>query len=383
MVKRGVDFDLTDAQKALRDKAGELAAREIAPHAASIDREQRFPREPLASLSKHGMFGISGPTAMGGLGLDAVTAALVIEEVAAACASTAAVLGLHNLLVCEPIARFGSEAQRNTWLPALLNGTKLGAFALTEPDGALVESLGTTARQASDGWVLNGTKSFVTPSPYAQVAVVFARVAGSSEAVPAAFLVPTETAGVSFGALYQTMGLRGALRSTMTLDDVRLSPDALLGGESSARDILRFVREGGSVVAAALAVGIGRAAFAAATRYALLRRPNGKPIADHQAVQFKIADMSTYLDAARLLTWRAAAARAAGATLGAQASMAKLIATEAATRVAGDAVQILGGNGCLGDYPVERHFRDAKVCEIYEGGSELHRLGIASDLLKE
>lgn len=378
-----MDFDLTDAQKALRDKAGELAAREIAPHAASIDREQRFPREPLASLSKHGMFGISGPTAMGGLGLDAVTAALVIEEVAAACASTAAVLGLHNLLVCEPIARFGSEAQRNTWLPALLNGTKLGAFALTEPDGALVESLGTTARQASDGWVLNGTKSFVTPSPYAQVAVVFARVAGSSEAVPAAFLVPTETAGVSFGALYQTMGLRGALRSTMTLDDVRLSPDALLGGESSARDILRFVREGGSVVAAALAVGIGRAAFAAATRYALLRRPNGKPIADHQAVQFKIADMSTYLDAARLLTWRAAAARAAGATLGAQASMAKLIATEAATRVAGDAVQILGGNGCLGDYPVERHFRDAKVCEIYEGGSELHRLGIASDLLKE
>ena len=378
-----MDFDLTDAQKALREKVSELATREIAPHAAAIDREQRFPREAVAHLGKQGALGISVPAAQGGLGLDALAASLVIEELASACASTAAIVGLHNLLVCEPIARFGSDTQRKTWLPTLASGSKLGSFALTEPDGADADALATVARQEAGGWVLRGTKSFVTPSPYAQVVLVFAGLQTGDYAGPAAFIVPTDTVGVSFGAAYQTMGLRGALRSTMTLDDVRLPAGALLGGESAGREILRFAREGGSVVAAALALGIGRAAFTAATHYALSRRTNGQSISDHQTVQFKIADMSTYLDAARLLTWRAAASRAAGASMGAQASMAKLIASEAATRVASDAVQILGGNGCLTDYPVERHFRDAKVCEIYEGSSEIHRLGIASNLLKE
>ena len=378
-----MDFDLTDAQRALRDKASELAAREISPHAAAVDREQRFPREAVAHLGKLGALGISVPAAWGGLGLDAVAASLVIEELASACASTAAVVGLHNFLVCEPLAHFGTDAQRKTWLRALASGSKLGSFALTEPDGADADVLETVAQQEAGGWVLRGTKSFVTPSPYAQVALVIAGLRTGDHAGPAAFIVPTDALGVSFGPAYQTMGLRGALRSTMTLDDVRLPAGALLGSEKAGPEILRFAREGGSVVAAALALGIGRAAFAAATQYALSRRTNGQSISDHQTVQFKIADMSTYLDAARLLTWRAAASRAAGASMGAQASMAKLIASEAATRVASDAVQILGGNGCLTDYPVERHFRDAKVCEIYEGSSEIHRLGIASNLLKE
>jgi butyryl-CoA dehydrogenase len=379
-----VDLDLTDAQKALRDQARDIATREIAPKAAEIDRQQRFPRQAIDCLAKSGMLGVTVPKAWGGLGLDTMACTLMIEELASACASTAVIAGLQNLLVCEPILRFGTEAQRRAWLPGLASGAKLGCFALTEPGGGSdLDGLATVARREGDAWFLHGTKSFVTGGSDAQVALVFAWTPMGDKTALSAFLVPTDTPGLSFGPAYDKLGLRGAVSATMTIADARLPASALLGSEGGGREVIRFALDGGRIGAAALGVGIARAAFTAATRYAIDRRTNGAPIAEHQAIQFKIADMSTQIDAARLLTWRAATSRDAGTPLGAQVSMAKLVASEVASRVASDAVQILGGNGCLADFSVERHFRDAKVTEIYEGTSEIQRLGIASVLLKE
>jgi len=379
-----VDLDLTDAQKALRDQAHDMAARQIAPKAAEVDREQRFPRHAVDCLAKSGMLGVTVPSAQGGMELDTLACTLMLEELASACASTAAIAALQNLLVCEPILRFGTQAQQHTWLPGLAGGGRLGCFALTEPNGGSdLDRLASVARREGDAWVLSGTKSFVTAGPQAQLALVFASTQSGDKASLSAFLVPTDTPGISFGPAYDKLGLRGAVSATMTLVDVRLPASALLGTEGGGGDVIRFSLEGGRIGAAALAVGIARAAFTAATHYAIARRTQGGAIAEHQAVQFKIAEMSTQIDAARLLTWRAAASRDAGDPLGAQASMAKLVASEVASRVASEAVQIFGGNGCLTDYQVGRHFRDAKVTEIYEGTSEIHRLGIASVLLKE
>ena len=375
-----MDLDLTDAQKALRDQAREISLREICPQAAETDGQQRFPRRAVDCLAKLGMLGVAVPKVWGGMGLDTIASALMIEELAAACASTAAIVSVQSLLVAEPILRFGSEAQKRDWLPALGSGARLGCFALTELGGSAVA---TQARREGDVFVLAGSKSFVTCAPVADVALVFAVTKPGQEKTLSAFLVPTKTAGVSFGPAHSKLGLRGAVSSSLTFDDVRVPAASLLGSEGAGREVLRFAIDGGRIGAAALCLGIARAAFSAATRYALDRRTNGEAISEHQAIQFKLADMSTYIDAARLLTWRAAASRDAGGAVGAHASMAKLVASEAASRVASDAVQVLGGNGCLVDFAVERHFRDAKVTEIYEGTSEIQRLGIASALLKE
>jgi butyryl-CoA dehydrogenase len=379
-----VDLDLTDAQKALRDQAREISLHEIAPKAAEIDRRQLFPREAVRRLAEVGMLGVAVPKAWGGLGLDMVACTLMIEELASACASTAAVVAVQNLLVCEPILRFGSEAQKRAWLPLLATGAKLGCFALTEPNGGSdLAAIATLARRQGDAWILRGTKSFVTCGPDAQLAIVFAVAEIGEKNTLSAFLVPTDSPGLSFGPTYDKLGLRGAVAASMTIEDVRLPSSALLGGEGSGFEVLRVALEGGRIGAAASCVGIARAAFAAAIRYSLARRTQGEPIAEHQAIQFKLADMSTHIDAARLLTWRAAASRDAGTPLGSQPSMAKLVASEVASRVASDAVQVFGGNGCLAEFAVERHFRDAKVTEIYEGTSEIQRLGIASVLLKD
>jgi butyryl-CoA dehydrogenase len=357
-----VDLDLTDAQQAFRDQAREVSLQELAPRAAEIDSQQCFPRQAVLRLAKLGMLGVAVPKEWGGAGLDAVAAVLVIEELASGCASTAAVVAVQNL-VCEPILRFGTEAQKRAWLPALTSGAKLGCFALTEAGGS-----------GSAG---------VACGPVADVALVFAVTVPGDRDSLSAFLVPTKSPGVSLGAAHGKLGLRGAVSCAMTLADVHLPADALLGATGGGREMLRFSRDGGRIGAGALSVGIARAAFTAATRYAIDRHTNGEAIANHQTIQFKLAEMSTQIDAARLLTWRAAAARDRGATVSMFSAMAKLVGSEAASRVASDAVQVLGGNGCLMDYPVERHFRDAKVTEIYEGTSEMQRLGIASALLKE
>jgi butyryl-CoA dehydrogenase len=379
-----VDLDLTPAHKVLRDQAREVALRDIAPAAAEVDRQPRFPDEALASLAKLGMLGVTVPKPWGGLGLDTVACALLLEEVAGACASAAAVVAVQNLLVCEPLLRFGSEAQRRDWLPGLVSGAKLGCFALTEAEGdSSTAGLGTHARRVGNDFVLEGSKCFVTCAPRAELALVFAETAPDARNGLSGFLVPLATPGVSIGAPHATLGLRGALSASLTLDRVRLPAAALLGSEGGGQEVLRFALEAGRIGAAALAVGIARAAFAVATRYAIERRSNDAAISQHQAIQFKLADMSANIDAARLLAWRAASARDRGTAAPGGSAMAKLVSSEVASRVASDAVQVLGGNGCLADYAVERHFRDAKVTEIYQGTSEIHRLGIASALLKE
>jgi butyryl-CoA dehydrogenase len=377
-----VDLDLTDAQRTLRDQARDVSLSELAPVAAEIDREQRFPRQGFERLASLGLLTVGVPKAWGGAGGDAVAAALVIEELASACASTAVVLSVQNL-VCEPILRFGSDTQKQEWLPSLASGKRLGCFALTEEGGPGPAGVVTLARRDGDAYLLRGSKSFVTLGPLADLALVFALTTASVTDSLSAFLVPTKTAGFSAGRAHAKLGLRGAVSSTLTFDDVRLPSSALLGSEGDGRKLLRFAIDGGRIQTAAIAVGVARAAFTAATRYAQSRRTNGVAIATHQAVQFKLAEMSTDIDAARLLTWRAAVAVDQGASASAYASMAKLVASETATRVASDAVSVLGGNGCLADFPVERYFRDAKVTEIYEGTSDMQRLGIASALLKE
>ena len=375
---------MTDAQRTLRDQAREASLREIAPQAADVDRQLRFPREAVLSLAKLGMMGVAIPRAWGGLGLDTVACTLMLEEVASGCASTAAVVSVQNLLLCEPILRFGTEAQKRAWLPALASGTKLGCFALTETNGgSSLNGVTTQARRDGDGFVLNGSKSFVTCAPVADLVVVFAVTSADAKNGLSAFLVPAGSAGITLGPAHAKLGLRGAVSSSLTLSDTWIPADALLGGEGAGREVLSFALDGGRIGAAAVSVGIARAAFNAATRYAIERCSSGEPISQHQSIQFMLADMSTHIDAARLLTWRAAAARDAGAPVSAHTSMAKLVGSEVASRVASDAVQVLGGNGCLMDFAVERHFRDAKVTEIYEGTSEIQRLGIASALLKE
>jgi butyryl-CoA dehydrogenase len=376
-----VDLDLTDVQKALRDKAREISLCEIAPRASAIDREQRFPQESLRRLAELGMLGLTVPKAFGGAGHGTVACALVLEELAAACASTAAIASLQNLLVCEPIARFGSEPQKRQWLPGLASGTGLGCFAFAEPGGAPTPT--TTARREGSKWILQGEKSFVTAGPAARCALVFTAGPSGAEGSMSAFLVPTDARGVSFGPVLAKLGLRGAVATSMSLDAVELSADALLGAEGKGQEIFRHAVEGSRIGVAAIAVGIARAACAAATQYAVSHRTNGQAVAEHQTIQFLLAEMSTQIDAARLLTWRAAHSRDVGADMGAQASMAKLLASEVASRVSNDAVQVFGASGCLSDSPVERCFRDAKVTELYEGTSEIQRLGIASVLLKD
>ena len=379
-----MDFDLTDAQKALRDQAREISMRKLAPAAANVDHEQRFPQDAIKCLAELGMLGLTVPKSWGGAGADHLGCALAIEELASACASTALIVSIQNHLVCEPIARFGSDTQRRSWLPALASGSKLGCFAVSEPDGAsTADRMTTKARRDGDSWLLQGLKSYVTAGPAAQCALVFATTSSAAGNSLSAFLVPTDAPGVSFGPAYSKLGLRGAVASPMALDGVKLPAGALLGGEGQGTEVLQFAVEGSRIGAAALGVGIARAAFAAATKYAVSRQSNGQPIAEHQTIQFALAEMSTHIDAARLLTWRAANCRDVGAPMGANASMAKLVASEVAARVSADAVQVLGGNGCLTDFSVERHFRDAKVAEMYEGTSDIQRLGIASVLLKD
>lgn len=377
-----MDLDLTNLHVTFRDQARDLALETLAPLAAEIDAEARFPRQHLAPLAQRGLLSVAVPKAWGGGGGDTVAAVLAAEELASACAATAAVAGVQNL-VCDPLLRFGSDAQKQAWLPALARGEKIAGFALTEDGGSGPAGVASLARRDGEGYLLRGGKSFVTCGPVADLVLVFALTQPGVVDSLSAFLVPTATSGVSRGRPHAKLGLRGAVSSALAFEDVRLPASALLGGEGGGREVLRFALDGGRILAAALAVGIGRGAFVAATRYAQTRRANGSAIAEHQAVQFKLAEMSTHLDAARLLTWRAAAARDAGAAVSAHAAMAKLVASETATRVASDAVSVLGGNGCLADYPVERSFRDAKVTEIYEGTAEMQRLGIATSLLKD
>jgi butyryl-CoA dehydrogenase len=380
-----MDLDLSEEQKLLRQSARDFAAREILPQSAAIDRQHRFPAEIIAKLGGLGLMGVMVPQAWGGAGMDTVSYALALEEISRGCASTGVIMSVNNSLACGPLVGHGTEAQKKRWLPDLAAGRKLGCFALSEPDaGSDAGALRTTARHEGGRWVLNGTKNFVTNGPVAALAIVLAATdpAAGPKGI-SAFLVPTDSPGLTFGPPDQKMGIRGAPSAQLFLSDCAVPDDAMLGTPGGGYKIALAALDGGRIGIAAQALGIGRAAFEEATQYALQRKTFGQPIAHHQAIQFKLADMCTELDAARLMIWRAAVKKDDGGRYTSEAAMAKVLASEVANRVAKEAVQVFGGYGFLEDYPVERHYRDAKITEIYEGTSEIQRLVIARHVLED
>ena len=380
-----MNFDLSPEQKLIQDTARDLATREILPRAAEIDRSHKFPKKIFAQLGELGLLGTMVPERWGGAGMDALSYAVALEEIARACASTAVAMSVQASLVCAPILGEGDDAQRTRWLPQLTAGKMIGCFALSEPEaGSDAKAQRTRAVKDGGRWVLNGTKNFITNAPVADVMIVFATTdpAKGSRGITA-FIVPMDTPGLKIGPDDDKLGIRGAPSAQVFLADCAVGDDARLGPEGEGFKIAMRALDGGRIGVAAQALGIARAAFEDATRYALERKTFGQPIAEHQAIQFKLADMRTEIDAARLLLWRAAVTKDRGGRYGREASMAKLFGSEVANRAAKEALQIFGGYGYLTDFPAERHYRDAKITEIYEGTSEIQRLVIASALLKE
>ncbi len=379
-----MDFELSEEQELLLRTARDFATGEVLPRAAEIDREHRHPAELVARMAELGFLGIAVPDEYGGAGMDNVAYALAMEEVSRACASTGVIMSVQNSLVCDPIMRYGTEEQKRRYLVPLASGKLLGCFALSEPEaGSDAAAQTTIARRDGDGWVLAGVKNWITNGPVADVCVLFAMSDKSKgHRGISAFIVPMDTEGVRCGPPDDKLGIRGSKSCQIFLDDARLPGDALLGVEGKGFNVAMSTLDGGRIGIAAQALGIARAALEDALDYGRQRRTFGKPIVEHQAIQWKLADMATEIDAARLLVWRAAYLKDRGQPYGQAASMAKLFASDMANRAAREAIQIFGGNGYVTEFPVERHFRDAKITEIYEGTSEIQRLVIANHLIK-
>jgi butyryl-CoA dehydrogenase len=379
-----MDFAPTEEQAAVLRTAHDFATNEVLPKAAEIDREHRHPAELVKRMAELGFLGIAVPEAYGGSGFDNVSYVLAMEEISRACASTGVIMSVNNSLVCDPILRFGTEAQKHEWLVPLAQGKLLGCFALSEPEaGSDAAAQKTVAVRDGSDWVISGTKNWITNGPVADVCVLFTmndQAAGHKGIT--AFILPMKTKGVRCGSPDDKMGIRGSKSSQIFLDDVRLPADALLGEVGGGFRVAMSTLDGGRIGIAAQAIGIARAALEDSLAYAQQRRTFGKPIAQHQAIQFKLADMATEIDAARLLALRAAWLKDHKHPYGKESSMAKLYASDVANRAAREGIQIFGGNGYVTEFPVERHFRDAKITEIYEGTSEIQRLVIAGYLTK-
>ena len=379
-----MDFDLTEEQNLLRETARDFATREIEPKAAELDRAARWPTEIVARMAELGFLGMAVPAELGGAGLDAVSYVLAMEEVSRACASSGVIMSVNNSLFCDPLMKFGTEQQKRDVLAPAAAGKELGAFGLTEPaSGSDARTMKTVAeRQGDGGYVLNGSKNFITCGPEAEHVIVFA-VTTPDPARPkhTALLVRRGTPGYSLAPHDEKLGIRAAHSCTIYFDNVRVPAEGVLGGDGDGFKIAMATLDGGRIGIAAQALGIARAAHEKAVAYARDRKAFGGAIADLQAIQFMIADMATELDAARLLTLRAASMKDAGARHTAESSIAKLYASEMATRVAHKAIQIHGGYGYTTEYGVERHYRDARITEIYEGTSEIQRMVIAGSVL--
>ena len=377
--------ELTDTQRELRDTVRAFAQDRIKPLAAEIDRTGRYPRENLTGLGELGALGVFVPETYGGAGFDHVAYALAVEEVSAACGATGACFSAHTSLVCWPILALGTEDQRRRYLPKLARGEWLGSFALSEPGvGSDAAGLATTALRKGDGYVLNGAKNFITNAPYAGLAIVFASLdASRGNKGIGAFLVETTSRGWEVLRVEEKMGLHGAHTAQLAFTDLYVPRENLLGGEDEGFKVAMKTLDGGRIGIAAQAVGIARAAFEDALAYAQERRAFGQALAEFQGTQWKLSDMALAVEAARLLTLRAATLKDQGIPCTKEAAMAKLYASEAAMNVATQAVQIHGGYGYTREFAVERYFRDAKATEIYEGSSEIQRLVIAGQVLRE
>ena len=374
---------LTDEQQQIRDTLRAFAREELAPHAARWDREHTFPRDALRALGALGAMGVVVPERDGGAGLDYVSLAVALEEIAAGDGATSTIVSVQNSVVCGPLNAYGTEAQKARWLPALARGERLGCFCLSEPAaGSDAAAIATRAERRGDRYVLNGVKQFITSGRNADVALVFAvtdRSAGKRGI--SAFVVETRTPGYVVARVEDKLGQRASDTAQIVLENCEVPLDARLGAEGEGYRIALSNLEAGRIGIAAQSVGMARAAFEAALAYARERQAFGKPIVDHQAVSFRLADMATQIEAARQLVWHAAALRDAEQPCLKEASMAKLFASEMAERVCSAAIQVHGGYGYVSDFPVERIYRDVRVCQIYEGTSDIQRLVIGRALL--
>ncbi len=378
-----MNFQLTEAQRLIRDTVREFADKELAPIAGELDRLKQFPDKPLQRLAELGILGMMMPLEYGGAGADTVSSCLALMEISRACASTAVAVSLHNTLTCEIIYHYGTETQRRKYLPALCRGEILGAFSLTEAtSGSDAASLRTTAVRRGDHYVLNGTKLFVTNGSRAGAIILFASTdLSQGDKGITALLVESRFAGFRVGKREEKMGLRASDTVELVLEDCQVPVENRIGEEGEGFKIALESLVNGRAGIAAQAVGIAQACLDAAIRYAKERRQFGQPITQFQAIQWKLADMATEIEAARLLTFRAAVRKDRGLSFTAESSIAKLFASEVANRAAYEALQIHGGYGYLQDFPVERYARDARVLTIYEGTSEIHRLIISRHLL--
>jgi butyryl-CoA dehydrogenase len=377
-------LELTDEQQMVQALARDFASLEVKPIAAECDREARFPHATVKRMGELGLMGIAVPEKLGGGGADTLSYVLALEEVAVACASHAVVMSVNNSLVCDPILRHGTHDQHERFLVPLASGRGLGCFALTEPQaGSDATNQTTLARRDGGDYVLQGRKVFVTNGREATLALVFAQTEpAKSHRGISAFLVEKGTPGFVVTKVEDKLGLRASDTAEFVFEECRVSVANRLGAEGEGFKIAMKALDGGRIGIAAQAVGIARAALEASVAYARERKSFGVPIGQHQMVQWMLADMATTVDAARLLTWRAATLKDRGQAYGTAASMAKLFASETAMRVATDGVQVHGGYGFVKEYPVERFFRDAKITQIYEGTSQIQRLVIARALLE-
>ncbi len=373
---------LSPEQEMIRDAVRDFARERIAPFAARWDRESTFPAEALKGLAALGCYGVTVPEEWGGAGLDTLSLALILEEIAAADGATSTIVSVNNCPVCSMLDRFGSDAQKEAWLRPLAQGSMLGAFCLTEPHvGSDAAALRTTARKDGDHYVIDGVKQFITSGKHADVALVMAvtdRDAGKKGI--SAFIVDTKTPGYIVARLEEKTGQHASDTAQILFDGCRVPAANRIGDEGQGYKIALSGLEGGRIGIASQAVGMARAAFEVALGYAKERESFGKPLFEHQAVQFRLADMATQIEVARQMIWHAAALRDAGRQCLKEAAMAKLFASEIAGRVCSDAIQVFGGYGYVADFPVERIWRDVRVCQIYEGTSDIQKILIGRAL---
>jgi alkylation response protein AidB-like acyl-CoA dehydrogenase len=373
---------LTQEQQMIRDMARDFATERLAPGAAERDRIGEPPRDLLTQMGRLGLMGMGVPEEWDGAGADFLAYVLALEEIAAADGAVSTIMSVNNSPVCAALLRYGSPAQKERYLKPLARGEWIGAFCLTEPQaGSDAAALQTRARRAGDQWVINGVKQFITSGSIARVALVFAvSDPGAGKRGISCFVVPTDTPGFRVASIEKKLGQKCSDTCQIVLEDLTVGDDALLGAEGEGYRIALANLESGRIGIGAQAVGMARAAFEAALAYAGERQAFGTAIINHQAVAFRLADMATRIEAARQLVHNAARLKDAGQPCLKEASMAKLFASEMAERVCSDAIQIHGGYGYLADFPVERIYRDVRVCQIYEGTSDVQRLVISRSL---
>ncbi|GJH34272.1 acyl-CoA dehydrogenase family protein [Paraburkholderia hospita] len=366
----------------IRDAVRTFVRDAVTPNAAQWDRERTFPADVHRQLAELGAYGVLVPEEYGGAGLDALALALILEEIAAGDGGTSTAISVNNCPVCSILLTYGNEQQKRDWLTPLARGEMLGAFCLTEPQaGSDASALRTTATRDGDAYVLNGVKQFITSGKNGNVAIVMAVTDKSAgKRGISAFIVPTDTPGYVVARLEEKLGQHSSDTAQIIFDNCRVPAANLIGAEGEGYRIALSGLEGGRIGIAAQSVGMARAAFEAALAYAKERESFGQPLFAHQAVQFRLADMATQLEAARQLIWHAASLKDAGQPCLTEAAMAKLFASEAAERICSAALQIHGGYGYLSDFPVERIYRDVRVCQIYEGTSDIQKILIARGL---